>query len=237
MSDDATVIERSTSVSRVGRLLKILIALKMIVAALALYWMVREVIVLLQVRGSGNVDAPRVRAVVSAGRFIWVVNSPLLFASIFVWLIWQFFVHDLVARTEGAPLRFGRWASVGWWFVPFANLVQPFLVMKDLWERRVRSDDPAADRRLLRWWLPWDAQVATLYLMLFVGIGAPTVDRSIAIHIVAIAGEGLFLACTLPAIAVVRALTEGVTVAVPTMAVAEMEPIPARVDRDGEPIL
>src|SRR5947207_1397181 len=163
MSDDATVVERSRSVSRVGRILEILIAAKTIVACLALYWMVRELVALVHVRGTGNTEAPEIRAVVAAGRFVFVVNTPLLFATIFVWLIWQFFVHDLVARAAGSPFRFGRWASVGWWFVPFANLLMPYRVMQELWNKTDGLTSGSEDRRLLRWWVPWDAQVVLLY--------------------------------------------------------------------------
>ena len=76
MSDDATVVERSRSVSRVGRILEILIAAKTIVACLALYWMVRELVALVHVRGTGNTEAPEIQAVVAAGRFVFVVNTP-----------------------------------------------------------------------------------------------------------------------------------------------------------------
>ena len=230
MSDDATVVERSRSVSRVGRILEILIAAKTIVASLALYWMVRELVALVHVRGTGNTEAPEIRAVVAAGRFVFVVNTPLLFATIFVWLIWQFFVHDLIARTAGSPpLRFGRWASVGWWFVPFANLVMPYRVMQELWNKTDGLTSGSDDRRLLRWWVPWDAQVVLLYVMLFLGSSEPSIDRSIVLHVVAIFSELLFVICTLPAITVVHALTQSVTMALPVPAAeVVIPPIPIR---------
>ena len=59
MSDDATAVERSRSISRVGRILEILIAAKTVVASLALYWMVRELIALVHVRGTGTPKLPR----------------------------------------------------------------------------------------------------------------------------------------------------------------------------------
>lgn len=236
MSQDATVLERSRSVSRVGRILEILICAKTIVASLALYWMVRELIALVHVRGTGNTHAPEIQAVVAAGRFVFIVNTPLLFATIFVWLIWQFFVHDLVVRTTGA-FRFGRWASVGWWFVPFANLVTPLQVVRELWNRREGVTPGSDNARLLRWWVPWDLQVALLYVMLFLGSSEPSIGRSIVLHVVAIASELLFIVCTLPAITVVHALTQGVTTAIP-VPTADVTvppiPIPVRVDLDGE---
>ena len=240
MSDDATLVERSRSVSRVGRILQILIAAKTIVAALALYWMVRELIALVHVRGTGNTQAPEIRAVIAAGRFVFIVNTPLLFATIFVWLIWEFFIHDLIARTAGSPLRFGRWASVGWWFVPFANLLMPYRVMQELWNKTDGLTSGSEDRRLLRWWVPWDAQVVLLYVMLFLGSSEPSIDRSIVLHAVAIASELLFIVCTLPAITVVHALTQNVTMAIPVPATEVSVPpipIPVRVDLDGDSFL
>ncbi len=231
MSDDATAVERSRSISRVGRILEILIAAKTVVASLALYWMVRELIALVHVRGTGNTQAPEIRAVIAAGRFVFVVNTPLLFATIFVWLIWQFFIHDLIARTAGSPLRFGRWASVGWWFVPFANLLMPYRVMQELWNGVHGLTSGSDDRRLLRWWVPWDAQVVLLYVMLFLGASEPSIDRSIVLHVVAICSELPFVLCTLPAITLVHAMTQSVTITL-TVPATEVSgpPIPVRVD-------
>jgi hypothetical protein len=235
MSEGATLFERSRSVSRAGRLLQILIGLKMIVAALALYWLGRELIVLVRLSGSGDIHAPEIETVVAAGRFVFVVNTPLLFGTIFVWLIWQFFVHDLVMRQDMRRPRFGKWASVGWWFVPFSNLVMPYRVMHELWIANVRPDVDPEDHVLRRWWIPWDAQVVVLYAMLVAGLGPPTIDREIVLHVLAIAGEVLFLICTIPAIGVVATLTGRVTLTVPSVALDPgMNPVPVRPDRDGE---
>ena len=91
--------------------------------------------------------------------------------------------------------------------------------------------------RLLRWWVPWDFQVVLLYVMLLLGSSEPSIDRSIVLHVVATASELLFIVCTLPAITVVHALTQGVTTAIP-VPTAEGSvppiPIPVRVDLDGE---
>jgi Domain of unknown function (DUF4328) len=235
MSDSATLFQRSRSVSRVGRLLEILIGLKMIVAALALYWLGRELVVLTRLRGTEDIDAPEIRAVAAAGRFVFVVNTPLLFGTIFVWLIWQFFAHDLVLRQDMRRPRFGRWASVGWWFVPFSNLVMPYRVMHELWIANVRPDVDPQEHVLRRWWIPWDAQVVVLYAMLVAGLGPATIEREIVLHVLAIAGEVLFLICTIPAIGVVATLTGRVTLPVLSVALDPgMNPVPVRPDRDGE---
>ena len=43
------------------------------------------------------------------------------------------------------------WA-VGWFFVPFANLVKPYEAMKQLWSNTAGSADPDAGSPLGRWW-------------------------------------------------------------------------------------
>ena len=73
--------------------------------------------------------------------------------------------------------------------------------------------------------------------MLFLGSSEPSIDRSIVLHVVAIVSELLFIVCTLPAITVAHALTQGVMVTVPVPAAEGSVPpipIPVRVDLDGE---
>ena len=121
--------------------------------------------------------------------------------------------------------------------VPFANLVMPFQVVRELWNRREGVTPGSDNARLLRWWVPWDFQVVLLYVMLFLGSSEPSIDRSIVLHVVAIVSELLFIVCTLPAITVAHALTQGVMVTVPVPAAEGSVPpipIPVRVDLDGE---
>lgn len=59
-------------------------------------------------------------------------------------LVW---LHRVVSNSHGLGergLRFTPGWAVGWWFIPFANLVRPAQVMSETWRasdpRRVRSD-------------------------------------------------------------------------------------------------
>jgi hypothetical protein len=85
--------------------------------------------------------------------------GPVVIAGEVLWLIWQHKVNaDLWARgAEG--LRFTPGWSVGWWFVPIANLLQPFRAVRELSRRVGRTGTPGSgeppavsDGVLSIWW-------------------------------------------------------------------------------------
>ena len=51
-------------------------------------------------------------------------------------------------------LRFTPGWAVGWWFVPFANLVKPFQTMRELWKASGGEEDWGHSRTwsLIGWW-------------------------------------------------------------------------------------
>ena len=59
-------------------------------------------------------------------------------------------VNNVGALGGGTPLVTPRW-SIGWWFVPFANFVMPFRIVKDL-DRRMSPADSPPSVMLLGWW-------------------------------------------------------------------------------------
>jgi hypothetical protein len=70
---------------------------------------------------------------------IYAVTTVVFLVFFFMWLYRA--VKNV--RITSGDSRSGPGMSVGWWFIPFANLVMPYLVLKDLWERaRVTSDAP-----------------------------------------------------------------------------------------------
>ena len=90
---------------------------------------------------------------------IGFVSGPVVLACEVLWLIWQHKVHaDLWAR--GAPgLRFTPGWAVGWWFVPFANYVQPVRAVRELSNHVGRDGQSGSDKRpavsaglLASWW-------------------------------------------------------------------------------------
>ena len=86
---------------------------------------------------------------------------------IVVWLVWQ---HRATSRLWAYGLRGLRvtpgWA-VGWWFIPFASLVMPFVAMRELDARS--ADGRARPALLWAWWLCY--MVAPL-VVVSVAVGA-----------------------------------------------------------------
>jgi hypothetical protein len=68
-----------------------------------------------------------IQSLIILGRFgIYVL-------TIIVFLIWIYRAHRNLYALRPTYLRFSPGWAVGWWFVPFANLVRPFQVMREIW--------------------------------------------------------------------------------------------------------
>jgi hypothetical protein len=85
-----------------------------------------------------------------------------------VWLVWQFRIRkNLDALGASAQLRYSAGWNVAWWFVPFANLVLPCLVMME----NDRASEPPSEAgspvpALVLWW--W-AALLVQYVLFTVG--------------------------------------------------------------------
>ena len=79
---------------------------------------------------------------------VYLLAAVVFFVFFFMWLYRA--VKNV--RITSGDSRSGPGMSVGWWFIPFANLVMPYSVLKDLWERaRVDSSVPWVGS----FWLIW----------------------------------------------------------------------------------
>lgn len=83
-------------------------------------------------------DTPDFGALLVA--LVLVAKALAYIATVVAFLVWIHRAYRnlraFARRTEFTP----GWA-VGWWFVPFANLVQPYNVVKEMWTK----SDPAVD--------------------------------------------------------------------------------------------
>ncbi len=60
---------------------------------------------------------------------------------IVLFLIWEYRSFNNLSALKARNLEYSPGWSVGWWFIPFANLVKPFQVMRELWN----ESDPDFD--------------------------------------------------------------------------------------------
>jgi hypothetical protein len=76
------------------------------------------------------------------------------------WLLWQHRAHENLRALGVGGLSYSPGWAVGWWFIPIANLVLPYLVMLELW----RASEPKGTPGWLReriaallplWWISY----------------------------------------------------------------------------------
>jgi hypothetical protein len=100
---------------------------------------------------------------------IGTVSSLAGLGAMITWLIWQHHVTaNLWARRLPGLKTSPGWA-VGWWFIPFANLVMPYLVMREVDRRSSEVGAVRSDRWVVGWW--WVA-----YLLSTLGLGVAYVS-------------------------------------------------------------
>jgi hypothetical protein len=56
-----------------------------------------------------------------------------LILTIIFFLIWEHRAYSNLSPLKARNLEYSPGWAVGWWFIPFANLVKPFQVMKEIW--------------------------------------------------------------------------------------------------------
>ncbi len=61
--------------------------------------------------------------------------------AIIFFLIWEYRSFNNLSALKARNLEFSPGWAVGWWFIPFANLVKPFQVVRELWN----ESDPDFD--------------------------------------------------------------------------------------------
>jgi hypothetical protein len=108
-----------------------------------------------------------------------LVNLVLLIACLFAVGRW-IYRASLNAHALGSEMTISPGWAVGWYFVPFANLVKPFHAMREIWLASHESDGSFEERvPILGWW--WGLWIVTNILsnaawrLGELGVG-PTVD-------------------------------------------------------------
>lgn len=141
------------------------------------------------------------------------VSGVLLVATIIVFLIWRYRVQaNLSGALQVRGLEYTPGWAVGWWFVPFANLVKPKQAMNEAW---VASDPTApsysvawrgkAPVILSIWWACW--LLANLTVR-FGGGSTDTPDGFRTSMLLSVASEGFTIAAAVLLIVIVRTISE-----------------------------
>jgi hypothetical protein len=141
----------------------------------------------------------------------------LLYAAVYiatavVYLVWLNRVSKNLAPLGVSNQSYSPGWAVGCWFVPFLNLVRPFQVVREIWQR----SDPAIDTSISVgsstpmigwWWGLWVGYNLVGHAAFRVAMDATTVETLTAASWLQVAGGALELPCGLLAIAIVRGIT------------------------------
>jgi hypothetical protein len=194
-----------------GTALVALLGLNAVSAAVMVVLRLSEV-GLLQRLGRGELVPPeegtrsdeRVAAVAITGIVVLVITG-------IVWVVWQ---HRSQGNLHAAGLRELEYTpgwTVGWWLIPFANLVKPFQTVRELWKASGGDENWRQVKTwslIGWWWVAWIAAVVLGRVATAVFDGAATIDTLISGSRLFVAYEvALFIAAVL-AIAIVRAVIE-----------------------------
>jgi hypothetical protein len=150
-----------------------------------------------------------------AGACLSLVWLPVQAALIIVFLIWMHrAARNLPALGLAHPRSSPGWA-VGWWFIPFANVIKPYQVMTEIWTASEPPPGvPGADSRDVRrpasllafWWWLWLIANFVGNVAARVMFRTDTVDAQINVRWLLIASDILDIAAALLAIMVVQSV-------------------------------
>lgn len=138
---------------------------------------------------------------------VGALGGLLSLATIVVWLVWQYRAHANLAALGSVGMRHTPGWTVGWWFIPIADLWMPLVVMRELW----RASDPVAgptDWTSSRgspligwWWATWLAPFAAGFIA--AAIAASATGTATAADAWAVVGGILRAASAVLAVALV----------------------------------
>jgi len=93
-----------------------------------------------------------------------IFKIPLFILTVIFFLIWEYRAFSNLSALKAQHLEFTPGWAVGWWFIPFANLVKPFQAMRELRNESDPDFDPnlgflstssSASTMMGFWWAFW----------------------------------------------------------------------------------
>lgn len=168
---------------------------------------------------------------------ISILDFIVYLATALAFCFWIHRAYHNLGALAARGLHFSAGWAVGWFFVPFWNLVRPYQVMKEIWQASDPRTDPADETAWMRAPLPalvplWWASFLTMNLSATIAArlmgDAETHGAFVTADSVSIAADILALAAGAIAIALVTGLSarQSARGARLTRAVMEMSTVP-----------
>lgn len=178
---------------------------------------------LLSRAASGGITESEAAANDSRQQLVALFQLLLLVATGVAFLVWLHAARKNLPALGGREFKFTPGWAVGWFFVPFLNLVRPYQVMSEVWhasdpsglERDTASDGPAVRNRLAApalvvWW--WGLFLLSNFSgrlgASMAGSASPTLEQLRQASIVLVASDAMRVIAALVAIRLVIRISE-----------------------------
>lgn len=113
---------------------------------------------LLSWQGIITMDAVDASETTLLASLVYLLQYVVYVGSVIAIAMWIHRAHKRLQQADVAGLEFSPGWAVGWYFIPFANLIKPYQAMRELWTTsHATSDHFAVDAPdLLKvWWGTW----------------------------------------------------------------------------------
>lgn len=146
---------------------------------------------------------------------IGILNFIVYFATAIAFCFWIHRAYYNLGALAARGLHFSPGWAVGWFFVPFWNLVRPYQVMKEIWQASDPRTDPANETAWVRapvpalvplWWASFLIMNLSGWVAASRGASAETYDAFVRTGSVSIASDIVALPAGAIAIALVTGL-------------------------------
>jgi hypothetical protein len=145
---------------------------------------------------------------------IGIVQLVAFIVTAIVWLVWLSRAYSNLGAVGTRKSRFTPGWAVGYWFVPFVNLVRPYQIILDLWLRseRLNVDDSVANLprpAIISWW--WGVYLLSGFAgRMFASLArdAKTLPELINVTIIGVVVDAIGIVAALLAVTVVRGIDE-----------------------------
>jgi len=112
---------------------------------------------LLEAAGFLNIEVDMGALAVAVG-LTYLAYTAVMLLSVVLVAMWIHRAHANLVEGGVDGLEFTPGWAVGWYFIPFANLVKPFQAMRELWTASHGEHDPfggQAPSEVKAWWAAW----------------------------------------------------------------------------------
>lgn len=124
-----------------------------------------------------------IQGLIGLGQLVFITLTFIFF------MMWIHRSNNNARALTGKPMEFTPGWSVGWFFVPFANLWKPYQALKEIWQ--VCSNGSAGSSIVGLWWASWLISSVLSQVGIKLQIRAEEIDQLIVASTISIASDAV----------------------------------------------